>query len=164
MPQGAGPDEARRDKSWFKVDFIAESDGRKVHTRVSGGDPGYTETAKMLAESALCLAYDENPKVAGQVTTAEAMGENLTARLISAGLTFEHGQLKSDSPIQDPSATPGGTANSPDPVCWRYSIRPSFEDSWFCIGMYCVTGSRTNAMKNSPASSRPSASLPSVKL
>ena len=89
VPQGAGPDEARRDKSWFKVDFIAESDGRKVHTRVSGGDPGYTETAKMLAESALCLAYDENPKVAGQVTTAEAMGENLTARLISAGLKFE---------------------------------------------------------------------------
>jgi saccharopine dehydrogenase (NAD+, L-glutamate forming) len=89
VPQGAGPDEARRDKSWFKVDFIAESDGRKVHTQVSGGDPGYTETAKMLAESALCLAYDENPKVAGQVTTAEAMGENLTARLISAGLKFE---------------------------------------------------------------------------
>ncbi len=74
VPEGAGPDEARREKSWFKVDFIAESDGRKVHTRVSGGDPGYTETAKMLAESALCLAYDENPKVAGQVTTAEAMG------------------------------------------------------------------------------------------
>ena len=35
--------------------------GSTVHTRVSGGDPGYTETAKMLAESALCLALDDNP-------------------------------------------------------------------------------------------------------
>jgi short subunit dehydrogenase-like uncharacterized protein len=90
VPQGAGPDEARRKKSWFRVDFFGEADGRTVHTRVSGGDPGYTETAKMLAESALCLAYDTNPKVAGQVTTAVAMGENLTNRLVSAGLKFEN--------------------------------------------------------------------------
>ncbi len=48
-------------KSWFTVDFVGESAGRTVHTRVSGGDPGYTETAKMLAESALCLALDDNP-------------------------------------------------------------------------------------------------------
>jgi short subunit dehydrogenase-like uncharacterized protein len=89
VPQGAGPDEARRKKSWFKVDFFGESGGRMVHTRVSGGDPGYTETAKMLAESALCLACDQNPKVAGQVTTAVAMGENLTARLVNAGIKFE---------------------------------------------------------------------------
>ena len=39
-------------------------------TEVRGGDPGYTETAKMLAESALCLAFDDNPATAGQVTTA----------------------------------------------------------------------------------------------
>jgi len=89
VPQGEGPDEARREKSWFRVDFVGEADGRRVHTRVSGGDPGYTETAKMLAESALCLAYDDNPKVAGQVTTAVAMGENLTNRLQGAGIRFE---------------------------------------------------------------------------
>ncbi len=89
VPQGAGPDEARRRKSWFSVDFIGEADGRTVHTKVSGGDPGYTETAKMLAEAALCLAYDANPETAGQVTTAVAMGENLTARLIAAGIRFE---------------------------------------------------------------------------
>ena len=29
---------------------------------VSGGDPGYCETSKMLAESALCLAHDELPE------------------------------------------------------------------------------------------------------
>ena len=86
---GDGPSESRRAKSWFTVDFIAEGSGKKVHTRVSGGDPGYTETSKMLAESALCLAYDDNPPTAGQVTTAAAMGDKLLERLQRAGITFE---------------------------------------------------------------------------
>jgi short subunit dehydrogenase-like uncharacterized protein len=89
VPQGEGPDEARRATSWFRVDFIAEGDGRKVHTRVSGGDPGYGETAKMLAESGLCLALDDNPPSAGSVTTAVAMGAALTERLQRAGIRFE---------------------------------------------------------------------------
>ena len=89
VPQGQGPSEGRREKSWFTVDFVAESGSAKVHTRVSGGDPGYTETAKMLAESAICLALDENPNVSGQVTTATAMGEALLARLQRAGISFE---------------------------------------------------------------------------
>ena len=89
VKQGDGPDEARRAKSWFTVDFVAEGDGRSVHTRVSGGDPGYDETAKMLAESALCLAFDDNPVSAGCVTTAQAMGDNLTDRLVAAGIRFE---------------------------------------------------------------------------
>ena len=89
IKQGDGPDAARRAKSWFTVDFVGEGGGQTVHTRVSGGDPGYDETAKMLAESALCLAFDDNPPTAGQVTTAQAMGENLLARLQAGGLTFE---------------------------------------------------------------------------
>lgn len=89
VAQGEGPDEARRDKSWFTVDFVGEAGGRTVHTRVSGGDPGYTETAMMLAESALCLALDDNPPTAGQVTTAQAMGDNLMARVQAGGLCFE---------------------------------------------------------------------------
>jgi saccharopine dehydrogenase (NAD+, L-glutamate forming) len=89
IKQGEGPSESRRAKSRFSVDFVGESGGRTVHTRVSGGDPGYTETAKMLAESALCLAFDDNPPTAGQVTTAQAMGDNLMERLQKAGLTFE---------------------------------------------------------------------------
>jgi saccharopine dehydrogenase (NAD+, L-glutamate forming) len=87
--QGDGPDEARRARSWFTVDFVGEAAGQTLHTRVSGGDPGYGETAKMLAESALCLALDDNPHTAGQVTTAQAMGDALTGRLVSAGLRFE---------------------------------------------------------------------------
>lgn len=86
---GDGPSESRRAKSWFTVDFVGEAGGRTVHTRVSGGDPGYTETSKMLAESALCLAFDDNPPSAGQVTTAQAMGDALLARLQRAGIRFE---------------------------------------------------------------------------
>ncbi|GAA4821484.1 saccharopine dehydrogenase family protein [Nocardioides caeni] len=89
VPQGEGPSESRREKSWFTVDFVAETEGTQVHTRVSGGDPGYTETAKMLAESAICLALDENPVRSGQLTTATAMGDALLARLQRAGIAFE---------------------------------------------------------------------------
>ncbi|PWN02062.1 saccharopine dehydrogenase [Nocardioides silvaticus] len=89
VPQGSGPSEGRRNASWFTVEFVAESAGTQVRTKVSGGDPGYTETAKMLAEASLCLALDDNPPTAGQVTTAQAMGDALLARLQAAGITFE---------------------------------------------------------------------------
>ncbi|WP_067435459.1 saccharopine dehydrogenase family protein [Nocardioides jensenii] len=89
VKQGEGPSESRRRSSWFTVDFVGEADGELVHTRVSGGDPGYTETSKMLAESALCLAFDETPKTSGQVTTAVAMGDLLLERLRNAGMRFE---------------------------------------------------------------------------
>ena len=89
IKQGEGPSKQRRARSWFTVDFVAGSDGETLHTRVSGGDPGYDETAKMLAESAMCLALDDNPTTAGQVTTAVAMGDNLLARLQKAGMRFE---------------------------------------------------------------------------
>jgi len=89
VPQGSGPSADKRARSWFKVTFVGEGGGRKVITRVSGGDPGYDETAKMLAESALCLAFDELPPTAGQVTTATAMGDALLDRLQKADLTFE---------------------------------------------------------------------------
>lgn len=89
IPQGEGPSEERRERTRFSIDFVGEGGGQTLHTRVSGGDPGYTETAKMLAESALCLAFDDNPPSAGQVTTAAAMGENLTRRLQNAGIAFE---------------------------------------------------------------------------
>ncbi|MFD8146677.1 saccharopine dehydrogenase family protein [Streptomyces sp. NPDC059708] len=85
---GAGPDAEQRARSWFTVRFVGEGGGRRVFTEVSGGDPGYGETAKMLAESALCLAYDALPETSGQLTTAVAMGDALLARLRKAGLRF----------------------------------------------------------------------------
>jgi short subunit dehydrogenase-like uncharacterized protein len=85
---GEGPSAARRAKSWFSVRFVGEGGGRRVFTEVAGGDPGYGETAKMFAESALSLAFDDLPETAGQVTTAVAMGDALIERLRGAGITF----------------------------------------------------------------------------
>ena len=89
VPPGSGPSEAARARNHFDVRFVGSGGGHRVVAQVTGGDPGYTETSKMLAESALCLAYDELPEVAGQTTTAIAMGEALTGRLQRAGIGFE---------------------------------------------------------------------------
>jgi short subunit dehydrogenase-like uncharacterized protein len=75
-------------KGWFRVRFVARGGGTRVVTEVFGGDPGYGETAKMLAESALCLAHDPLPQLAGQLTTAVAMGDALRTRLHDAGIAF----------------------------------------------------------------------------
>lgn len=85
---GDGPSEELRAKSWFTMRFHGVSGDQHVITEVSGGDPGYGETAKMLAESALSLAFDDLPITAGQVTTATAMGDALIDRLVKAGITF----------------------------------------------------------------------------
>ena len=90
LAPGQGPSAEKRARSWFAVTFVGEAGGRQVRTRVSGGDPGYDETAKMLGESALSLAFDDGlPAVAGQVTTATAMGDALIGRLTRAGMGFE---------------------------------------------------------------------------
>ncbi|MBJ7330597.1 MAG: saccharopine dehydrogenase NADP-binding domain-containing protein [Solirubrobacteraceae bacterium] len=88
-PPGTGPSEERRANSWFQVTFIGDGGGKHVVTEVSGGDPGYTETAKMLAESAMSLAFDELPNVSGQTTTAAALGPALRSRLVAAGMKFD---------------------------------------------------------------------------
>ena len=88
VPPGTGPSEEKRAASWFKVRFFGEGGGVKVVTEVAGGDPGYSETAKMISESALCLAFDDLPKTSGQQTTASAMGSALRARLEARGITF----------------------------------------------------------------------------
>ncbi|MGN9817852.1 saccharopine dehydrogenase family protein [Streptomyces sp. SD11] len=85
---GEGPSEEKRAASWFSVRFVGEGGGKRVFTEVAGGDPGYGDTAKMLAESALCLAFDELPPTSGQVTTAVAMRDPLIDRLREAGIGF----------------------------------------------------------------------------
>jgi short subunit dehydrogenase-like uncharacterized protein len=85
---GEGPSEAERERSWFKVTFTGEGGGKRVVTEVRGGDPGYTETSKMLAESGLCLAFDDIPEASGQLTPAVAMGDPLLERLQKAGIGF----------------------------------------------------------------------------
>ncbi|WP_319460148.1 saccharopine dehydrogenase family protein [Micromonospora sp. RTP1Z1] len=88
LTSGQGPTAEQRAKSWFTVRFVGAGGGRTVLTEVAGGDPGYDETAKMLAESALCLACDDLPPTSGQVTPVTAMGDALLERLVKAGMTF----------------------------------------------------------------------------
>lgn len=87
---GDGPTAEQRAKGWFKVRFLASAGDTKIQTQVSGGDPGYGDTAKMLGESALCLALDELPKAGGILTPAVALGWPLIERLKkNAGIKFE---------------------------------------------------------------------------
>ena len=85
---GEGPTPEQRAKAWFRVRFVGEGGGKRVVTEVTGGDPGYGETSKMLAESALCLAFDDLPKRSGQLTPAAAMGNALIERLQKNGIKF----------------------------------------------------------------------------
>ena len=85
---GNGPNAETRAKAWFRVRFIGKGGGKQVITEVTGGDPGYGETAKMLAESAMCLAKDRLPKRSGLLTPATAMGDKLIKRLQKAGIGF----------------------------------------------------------------------------
>lgn len=88
---GEGPSQVERDQSFFKVVCIGKSSNNSVKASVSGGDPGYTETAKMLSEAALSII--ENPKEfegkGGVMTPAGALGEIYLQRLIDRGIEFK---------------------------------------------------------------------------
>jgi len=97
---GEGPDKATRAAGLFELRLEAETiEGSRLFARIAGAsDPGYGETAKMLAEAAMCLVLNnaELSDAAGVLTPATAMGTALTERLRAAGMTFE--------------ASPGGTS------------------------------------------------------
>ncbi|XOV89997.1 MAG: saccharopine dehydrogenase family protein [Pseudomonadota bacterium] len=91
---GEGPDRSTIENGYFNIELLARhpADANKnMKGRVRGDrDPGYGATAKMLAESAICLAQDELEVGGGLWTPASAMGEKLIQRLVtSAGMTFE---------------------------------------------------------------------------
>jgi short subunit dehydrogenase-like uncharacterized protein len=88
---GDGPSQAERDRGWFRVLFSASAGTARLRCQVRGGDPGYGETAKMLAETGLCLALDRErlPPHYGCVPSAAALGEVLIERLQRAGIVFE---------------------------------------------------------------------------
>ncbi len=85
---GDGPDADERQSGFFRLEIRADSTGgRRLRAVVEAdGDPGYDETAKMLAEAALCLAEDELDSPGGVLTPAVAMGASLAARLRAAGM------------------------------------------------------------------------------
>ena len=86
---GDGPSQHARDHGHWKVRFVAEH-GQDVliYTAADRADPGYGSTAKMLGESALCLALDplRPPRIS---PPSVAMGQRLLDRLRRTGLTFE---------------------------------------------------------------------------
>jgi short subunit dehydrogenase-like uncharacterized protein len=85
---GDGPSADQRARALFRVRMVADASGRRLVTEISGGDPAGAGSAKMLAESALCLAFDALPSTRGQVTPAVAMGQALIDRLSGAGIEF----------------------------------------------------------------------------
>ncbi|MEZ4271078.1 MAG: saccharopine dehydrogenase NADP-binding domain-containing protein [Myxococcota bacterium] len=103
---GEGPSKEQRQSGAFRLDLYADTDHvvpRHLHGWVEGhGDPGYGETAKMLAESALCLACDPPTGAAGVLTPASAMGLLLIERLRSHGIVF--GVDRMDTPGLAPAA------------------------------------------------------------
>ncbi len=90
---GDGPSKEERETGFFHVRLFGEHpEDRTKHLRASvkgDRDPGYGSTAKMLGESAVCLALDESNVSGGIWTPASAMGKALLGRLqTNAGLTF----------------------------------------------------------------------------
>lgn len=90
---GEGPSREQRENGYFDVRLHAAhptDPAKGLQARVTGDrDPGYGSTAKMLAESAVCLALDGLDGPGGCLTPAAAMGDALLARLqANAGLTF----------------------------------------------------------------------------
>jgi short subunit dehydrogenase-like uncharacterized protein len=86
---GEGPSEEVRTKGHWKVRLIAEDrDDRLIYVASDRADPGYGSTAKMLGESALCLALDPLVARGGLITPSVAMGSFLLDRLRRTGLTF----------------------------------------------------------------------------
>jgi len=86
---GEGPTSAVRERGHWKARFIAESGtDQLIYIASDRADPGYGSTAKMLGESALCLALDPLTSGGGVTTPSVAMGGALLDRLRRAGLTF----------------------------------------------------------------------------
>jgi short subunit dehydrogenase-like uncharacterized protein len=90
---GEGPSLKEQQQGYYDLRFFGvTSTGQQIQTKVTGDqDPGYGSTAKMLAQSAACLAQDISKKelAGGFWTPASAMGDKLIDRLQQhAGLTF----------------------------------------------------------------------------
>lgn len=88
---GQGPDRARRERGFFEMQIVGRTTEATIRGRVAGpSDPGYGETSKMLAESAVCLAREgaDLDAAGGVLTPAACMGDHLLERLRRAEMTF----------------------------------------------------------------------------
>lgn len=90
---GEGPSEKVQRNGHFAIEIRTRtSTGARYVASVTGkGDPGYSGTAVMLAESALAMALDGDalPAAAGVLTTATGIGQPLIDRLRRHRFTFD---------------------------------------------------------------------------
>ncbi|MED5368529.1 MAG: enoyl-ACP reductase, partial [Pseudomonadota bacterium] len=88
---GQGPSEEKMKNGRFKAMFCAIHGTDKSWWEVSfDGDPGYSQTAIMLAESALALGLDRS-NLSGQygvITPSVGLGDVLLSRLRARGMIF----------------------------------------------------------------------------
>lgn len=90
---GEGPDLKTREEGYYEILLIGRHPDdplQSLRMRIRGDrDPGYGSTAKMLGESAVCLALDELSSKGGVLTPSVAMGNSLLGRLQeNAGVSF----------------------------------------------------------------------------
>lgn len=91
---GEGPSPEAQKKGFYDLRFLGKTAaGEELTVKVTGDrDPGYGSTAKMLAQTGICLAQDlsQSDKAGGFWTPATAFGDKLIKRLEDhAGLSFE---------------------------------------------------------------------------
>ena len=92
-PPGEGPCKEDREAGFYDVLMVGEDPNNEksfISISVIGDmDPGYGSTSKMIAESAVCLAKNDDLVSGGIWTPASAMGSKLIDRLQNnAGITF----------------------------------------------------------------------------
>jgi short subunit dehydrogenase-like uncharacterized protein len=94
---GEGPSQKAMDDGFFECEFIGSANsGARVRGILKGkGDAGNRITVKCLCESAFVLALSNaaqsaaKPSSGGVLTPMSAMGDELAARLESAGIQFQ---------------------------------------------------------------------------
>jgi short subunit dehydrogenase-like uncharacterized protein len=94
---GEGPSAETRAAGHWQLSLVGTREREHlIYVASDRADPGYGSTSKMLAESALCLAFDRLDSQGGVQTPSVAMGGALLARLRSAGLEFD---VFGDTPV-----------------------------------------------------------------
>lgn len=99
---GEGPSEESRRNARFTTSVIGRgANGQLVEAKIQGTDPGYTETAVMVGENGLLLAYEREQlplpaarKQGGFFTPSVVGGMRLVERLRGGGLKITVGEFK----------------------------------------------------------------------
>ncbi|CDJ69799.1 saccharopine dehydrogenase, putative [Eimeria necatrix] len=90
---GEGPSVRTLRSGCFRMEAVGRCSAGTLRAAVgsSWGDPGYSETAKMIAETALAVALELSccSKLTGTLSPAAAAGEPLIRRLRAKGLQVE---------------------------------------------------------------------------